>query len=91
MMVSYERWGMFYLRLYWRLRPTPLLVLFGAALVVLLWSLAAGAVMLVTLVAILLFDGWLFERRVGRALVGKGSGSLRYLRGERPQEQSQEL
>ena len=88
-MVSYERWGMFYLRLYRRLRPTPLLVvLFGAALVVLFWSPAAGAVMLVALV---LFEGWLFERRVCRALVGKGSGSLRYLRGERPQERSEEL
>jgi GT2 family glycosyltransferase len=72
-MVCYEIWGMFYVRLYRRLRPTCLLVLLGATLV-LLWSPLAGAGALVTLVAILPFEGWLFERRVRRALVGEVRG-----------------
>ncbi len=68
-MVSYEGWGVFYLRLSWRLRSARLLVPALGVAPVILWSPVAGVGVLVGLLAILLLEGWLFARKVRRVLV----------------------
>jgi ABC-type transport system involved in cytochrome bd biosynthesis fused ATPase/permease subunit len=67
-MVSYEAWGTLYLRLAYRPRLVRLVVLaLGIALALLLHPFAA-AVAIGGLLAILLLEGWIFARKVRRAL-----------------------
>jgi ABC-type transport system involved in cytochrome bd biosynthesis fused ATPase/permease subunit len=67
-MVSYEAWGSLYLRLACRPRLGRLAVsALGIALALLLHPFAA-AVVIGGLLAILLLEGWIFARKVRRAL-----------------------
>jgi ABC-type transport system involved in cytochrome bd biosynthesis fused ATPase/permease subunit len=67
-MVSYEAWGTLYLRLVYRPRLVRLAVsALGIALALLLHPFAA-AVAIGGLLAILLLEGWIFARKVRRAL-----------------------
>jgi len=67
-MVSYEAWGTLHLRLAYRPRLGRLAVsTLGIALALLLHPFAA-AVALGGLLAILLLEGWIFARKVRRAL-----------------------
>jgi hypothetical protein len=68
-MVSYEGWGAFYLRLSSSLRPARLLVPVLGTILLGLWSPVAGAGALAGLLTVLLFEGWLFARRVRLILV----------------------
>ena len=66
-MVSYEAWGTLYLRLAYRPRLGRLAVsALGIALALLLHPFAAAAIG--GLLAILLLEGWIFARKVRRAL-----------------------
>jgi cobalamin synthase len=69
-------WGTLYLRLVRRVRLARLAVAVLGVASVFLWSPLAGGA-LVGLLAILLLEGWLFGRRVHRALGGdSGERSL---------------
>jgi hypothetical protein len=68
-MVSYEAWGMLYLRLAYRPRLVRLMVPMLGLTPVLFLSPVLGAGALVGLLAVFLLECWLFRRRVHRALV----------------------
>jgi glycosyltransferase involved in cell wall biosynthesis len=70
-MVSYEAWGMFYLRLACRPRFVRLIMLgLGIVFVFLWWSAAAAAVAIVGLLTVLLLERWLLARKIRWALTG---------------------
>jgi glycosyltransferase involved in cell wall biosynthesis len=74
-MVSYEAWGMFYLRLTCRPRFARLIMPgLGLVFVFLWWSAAAAAVAIVGLLAVLLLERWLLARKLRRALTGYSRG-----------------
>ena len=75
--VSYEGWGTFYLRISRKPRLARLLVLaLGIAYLAALWSLLVAVAVAVGLLPLVLLGGWVFERRVRRALmVGPKEGS----------------
>jgi hypothetical protein len=67
-MVSYEAWGMLYLRLAYRPRLGRLAVpALGSALALLAYPFAAAAA-IGGLLAIGLLEGWIFAHRVRRAM-----------------------
>jgi hypothetical protein len=67
-MISYERWGVFYLRLDRRLRSARfVLPVLGVAFLG-LWSLAAAVGATVGLLTLSLAEGWIFGWRVRRVL-----------------------
>ena len=70
-MVSYEAWGMFYLRLVCRPRFARLLLpALGIVSVPLWWSAVAAAGTIVGLLAVFLLERYLFARKLRRALTG---------------------
>jgi glycosyltransferase involved in cell wall biosynthesis len=74
-MVSYEAWGMFYLRLACRPRFARLIMPgLGIVFLFLWWSAAAAAVAIVGLLAVLLLEWWLLARKLRRALTGYSRG-----------------
>jgi len=76
-MVSDEAWGTLYLRLAYRPRFGRLaLPALGIALTLLLYPFAAAAA-IEGLLAILLLEGWIFARKVRRALTEDPKGGSR--------------
>jgi GT2 family glycosyltransferase len=70
-MVSYEAWGIFYLRLACKLRFARLILpVVGLVFVLLWWSALAAAGAIVGLLVILLVEKWLFVRKTRLALTG---------------------
>jgi GT2 family glycosyltransferase len=70
-MVSYEAWGMFYLRLTCKLRFVRLILpVVGIVFALLWWSALAAAGAIVGLLVILLVEKWLFVRKISLALTG---------------------
>ena len=67
-MVSYEAWGTLYLRLAYRPRLVRLVVLALEIALALFLHPFAAAVAIGGLLAILLLEGWIFARKVRRAL-----------------------
>jgi O-antigen biosynthesis protein len=68
-MVSYEAWGIFYLRLTCKLRFVRLILpVIAIAFMLLWWSALAAAGALVGLLVILIVEKWLFVRKIRLAL-----------------------
>jgi cellulose synthase/poly-beta-1,6-N-acetylglucosamine synthase-like glycosyltransferase len=76
-MVSYEAWRTFYLSLACKLRFGRLtLPAAGIVFMLLWWSAVAAAGAIVGFLVILLFERWLFTRKIGRALTEDSRQSL---------------
>jgi hypothetical protein len=76
-MVSYEAWGVFYLRLARRLHPASFLLPAFGVILLGLWSLAAAAGAAAGFLALMLGEGWIFGRRVRRVLTSAPSEDSR--------------